>query len=63
MTTIEIVISPKGETRVETKGFSGPVCRDASKFIETALGQRLSEQPTAELYQTDTVQQFDQQRA
>ncbi len=63
MKTIEIVVSPTGETRVETKGFSGPSCRDASKFIEAALGQPLSEQPTAALYQTDTARQLHQQQA
>ena len=38
--TIEIIVSPKGETTVTTKGFAGQSCRDASKFIEQALGQR-----------------------
>ena len=37
---IEVIVSPKGETRIETKGFSGAECRDASKFIEQALGHR-----------------------
>ncbi len=44
MKTIEIVVSPTGETRVETKGFSGSACRDASKFLEQALGKRTNEQ-------------------
>ena len=39
MKTIEIIVSPKGETQVETKGFSGSGCREASKFIESALGR------------------------
>ncbi|MEI8376435.1 MAG: DUF2997 domain-containing protein [Planctomycetota bacterium] len=34
MKTIEILVSPKGETPVSTKGFLGSSCRDASKFIE-----------------------------
>ena len=50
---IEIVISPTGETKVETKGFSGSECRDASKFVEVALGQKTSEQTTGEFYQTE----------
>ena len=50
---IEIVISPTGETKVETKGFSGGECRDASKFVEVALGQKTSEQTTGEFYQTE----------
>lgn len=39
MKTIEIVVSPKGESQVETKGFTGNECREASKFIESALGK------------------------
>ncbi|MCH7727466.1 MAG: DUF2997 domain-containing protein, partial [Planctomycetes bacterium] len=31
MKTIEIIVSPTGETKIETKGFSGAECRDASK--------------------------------
>ena len=57
MRTIEILVSPKGETTVTTKGFAGASCRDASKFIEDALGQRTSEQPTAELYRAETAAQ------
>jgi hypothetical protein len=48
---IEITIGPKGETTVQTKGFSGPECRDASRFVEQALGQRTAEQLTGEFYQ------------
>jgi hypothetical protein len=55
---IEIVVSPKGETTVVTRGFAGQSCRDASKFIEQALGQRLDERLTAEFHQSETnVQQ------
>ena len=51
MKTIEIVVGPKGETTVQTKGFTGPGCRDASKFVEQALGQRTAEQLTPEFHQ------------
>ena len=37
MTIIEIVVSPKGETRVETEGFAGSECQQASRFVEEAL--------------------------
>ena len=60
MKTIEIVISPNGQTQVETKGFTGAECRDASKFIEQALGKQTSEQLTAEFHQVAS-QQADQQ--
>jgi hypothetical protein len=48
---IEITVGPKGEAKVETKGFAGPECRDASRFLEQALGRRTAETLTAEFYQ------------
>ena len=51
MTTIEITVSPKGETTVETKGFTGNSCREASRFVEEALGRPTSERLTAAFYQ------------
>ena len=49
--TIEIIVAPNGQSQVQTKGFTGSSCRQASGFIEQALGQRTSEQMTAEYYQ------------
>ncbi|MEQ8853928.1 MULTISPECIES: DUF2997 domain-containing protein [Gimesia] len=49
--TIEITVTPDGQTRVETKGFSGAGCREASRFIEEALGKRTSERTTPEFFQ------------
>ncbi len=49
---IEIVISPTGQTRLETRGFTGATCRDASRFLEQALGQPAGEQLTAEFHQS-----------
>ena len=63
MKTIEIIVTAKGETSVQTKGFAGSSCRDASKFIEQALGQRTSETLTAEFHQTAVVEQQQQQRS
>ena len=37
---IEITVDPKGETTVQTKGFAGSECREASRFVEQALGQQ-----------------------
>ena len=50
MKTIEIIISPSGESRVECKGFAGSACRDASRFLESALGKSTSESLTAEFH-------------
>lgn len=55
--TIELVISPTGGTRLETKGYSGAECLAASQALETALGRRLSEQKTAAYHQADTTHQ------
>ena len=54
---IRVIVGPRGETRIETKGFSGPECREASRFIEQALGQPVSEQLTAEFYQSQSTDQ------
>ena len=48
---IEITVNPKGETTVQTRGFAGAECREASRVVEQALGQRTAEQITAEFYQ------------
>jgi hypothetical protein len=52
MKTIEIIVDTKGECSVQTKGFSGSTCRDASKAMEQALGIVQSDTATAEMYQT-----------
>jgi hypothetical protein len=57
MKIIEIIVDTKGQSRVETRGFAGGECREASKFIEQALGQRTDEKLTAEFYQGQTTDQ------
>jgi hypothetical protein len=63
MTRIEIIVTPEGKTTVQTIGFSGATCRDASRFIEQALGQRTSEVLTAEFHQTAPVADHVQQQS
>ncbi len=58
---IEIIVTPTGETNIQTKGFAGAECRQASRFVEVALGQVTSDQPTSELHQSQTEQQLNQQ--
>ena len=55
--TIEIIVSPKGEAVVQTKGFSGAECRLASQFVEQALGKQTTEQLTSDFYNTQQVDQ------
>ena len=49
--------SGAGETKIETKGFVGSSCRDASRFLEEALGVNVEERPTAEFYQQGSQEQ------
>jgi hypothetical protein len=50
MKTIELVVSPTGETKLQTRGFTGDSCREASAFLEAALGAKQSDQPTSEAF-------------
>ena len=47
---IEIVVDTKGQSKVETKGFAGNECVEASKFIEQALGQQTEMWTTPEFF-------------
>lgn len=58
---IEITVSPKGDVTVQTKGYSGSDCLQASKFVEQALGIVTQEQKTAEFYQPAVTEQQIQQ--
>ena len=61
--TIEIIVTPTGETTVQTRGFTGSSCRDASRFIEESLGQKTGERLTSEFYQMAPLEQHQQQRS
>jgi hypothetical protein len=39
--TIEVIVSPKGESKIETRGFAGSLPR-ASRFLEQALARARS---------------------
>ena len=59
---IEVIVSPQGETTVQTKGYAGSDCLSASKFIEQALGVVSSERKTAEFHTTEqSTEQINQQ--
>ena len=63
MKTMEIIVNPQGKTTVQTLGFTGSSCRDASRFLEQALGERTGEYRTAEFHQAGSTQQQEQQQA
>jgi len=57
MKITEITVDAKGQAKVETRGFTGGECRQASRFIEQALGQRTDEKLTAEFHENQTTNQ------
>jgi hypothetical protein len=59
---IEVIVNPKGETTVQTKGYAGSDCLQASKFLEQALGVVSQQQHTAEFYEVSnsTQQELEQ---
>ena len=52
MKIIEITVTADGESKVETSGFIGAECRDASRFIEQALGVTKREKLKSEFHQS-----------
>ena len=64
MKSIEITVSPDGKSQVETKGFAGDECREASRFLESALGSMSSERLTSEFHgqQANTETQSQQEK-
>jgi hypothetical protein len=54
---IEVVVSPQGETTVQTKGFVGTECLQASKWLEQALGIATADSKTAEFHQQVVAEQ------
>jgi hypothetical protein len=57
---IEVTVSPKGETTVQTKGYAGAECLKASKFLE-ALGVVASDRKTTEYFNATEAKQTLQQ--
>jgi hypothetical protein len=59
--TIQVVVSPKGETKIETTGFTGSSCQDASRALEQALGAKVGETLTSDYYAAANEQQIETQ--
>ncbi len=57
MKTIQIIISPEGKAVLETHGFQGTQCQEASRFLEQALGSTSSETLTSPFYQNTATSQ------
>ena len=57
MKTIDVIVSPDGSSRVETNGFTGSDCRQASEFLEQALGTRQREHLKSDFFQSEVTEQ------
>jgi len=58
---IEVTVKKTGETTVQTKGYSGGACIEASKWLEQSLGISINDHKTAEFYSTTDTEQHIQQ--
>ena len=58
---IEVVVSPTGEATVQTKGYAGADCLQASKSLEQALGVPTADRKTDEYYHIVPEQQTTRQ--
>lgn len=59
---IQITVNVQGETSLRTRGFTGASCRDASRFLEEALGKTTQETLTSEFHQQVSQDSFLRQR-
>jgi len=59
MKTIEITISPSGETKLESKNFTGADCQLATRSLEAALGCCISETLSAGYFEAQTTSQSE----
>jgi hypothetical protein len=58
---IQVIVTPAGETKIETIGFSGSSCQDASRALEEALGAKTGETLTGDYYASAGEQQIEAQ--
>lgn len=54
---IEVTVTPKGETTVQTKGYQGSDCLKASRFLEEALGVTTADRKSVEFYDAVPAEQ------
>jgi hypothetical protein len=57
MKIIEITVSPQGQTSIQTRGFVGTTCREATRLLEQALGAVVADQPASEMYASASAEQ------
>ena len=57
MRIIEVVVSPQGKTTVQSKGFAGAECLQATKWLEQSLGIVTADNKTSEFFQAAATEQ------
>ena len=57
-----MLVRPDGQLTIQTKGILGNQCRQASRFLEQALGQTTAETLTAEFYLSQPHQEHERQQ-
>ena len=60
MKTITIVIDKVGQVAVQTHGFDGQTCKDATRALEQGLGIVLSDKPTFDQGASQTMVETQQ---
>jgi len=58
--TIEIIIQPTGELKIDAVGFTGPDCEQATAFLEEALGTIQDRRRKPEYHARRTTRQRQQ---
>lgn len=51
MKSIEVIVGPDGEIKIDAVGFKGADCEKATKFLEDALGAKGKTQKKPEYHQ------------
>jgi hypothetical protein len=54
---IEVLVSPTGEVSVQTRGYAGSDCLQASQFLEQSLGVTSADRKTTEFYEVVPAEQ------
>ena len=55
--TIEVIVSPTGEIKIDAIGFKGADCEHATKFLEQALGVVRQKDKKPEYHRKTQLQQ------
>lgn len=63
MKEIILTVDNDGKTKLETKGFKGKACLQASKFLEDTLGQNILDRFTDAYYEFDGARMNAQHQA